>query len=162
MASINTSKATDSFATSETDASGPHCSGLDRQNLHDLHIGFDHGPATELQRLTTSDDTEDSAAHTNKTSEALEIEHSARWRRCLEEWGWETSACFLSLVGFLGTIGLLKAFDGKDHGHMGSHLTLRLLFSRPSQKACCLCRQLRVLASRSGSVMPSARNLCEL
>jgi hypothetical protein len=114
MASIGSSKATGSFVTSEADVSDLDSPDFDQQTLHGFHIDFDHGPDIELRPLQTPDTTTVSTATADKVSGALDaIEHRGRWGRRLEEWGWETAACLLSIVGFLGTTGLLKAFDGK-------------------------------------------------
>lgn len=109
----------DSFAASEMSSSYLYPSGFERQShstsaLHGFHIEFDHSPDIELRPLTIPDNAEESISHADtKPAASNTTEHYGQWRRGLEEWGWETAACLLSLAGFLGTVGLLKAFDGK-------------------------------------------------
>ncbi|KAJ8113758.1 hypothetical protein OPT61_g4181 [Boeremia exigua] len=80
----------------------------------DFHVDFNHGPDIELRPLTTPDTRADSVSLADtKPVVSNTIEDRGQWRRFLEDWGWETAACLLSLGGFLGIVGLLKAFDGK-------------------------------------------------
>lgn len=74
------------------------------------HINIDPSQDIELRPLASPTNVESTRLSKDEVSASAS---KRQWMQHSRDWGWELTACLLSLAGFFGIVGLLKGFDGK-------------------------------------------------